>query len=108
MKTSGGGNQPKPKLYSGDLAKPPAALQPLLTRPQWAIWRLTWENSHWSKPPFQARDPQRHANSADPNTWTDYSTAVAAAAEHGDGVSYVLTPEAVSYTHLTLPTILLV
>jgi hypothetical protein len=93
MDTTGGGNLHKPKLYCGDLANPPAALQPLLTRPQWAIWRLTWENSHWSKPPFQARDPQRHASSADPNTWTDYSTAVTAASAHGDGVTYVLTPD---------------
>ncbi len=61
-------------------------------RPQWAIWRLTWTGNRWTKPPFQARDPQRHANSADPDTWTDYATAVAAAAEYGDGVSYMLTP----------------
>ena len=93
MDKTADGNLRKPKLYCGDLAKPPTALQPLLTRPQWAIWRLTWENSHWSKPPFQARDPQRHASSADPSTWTDYSTAVAAAASHGDGVTYVLTPD---------------
>jgi hypothetical protein len=92
MKT-GSGNLPKPTLYSGDLANLPAALQPLLVRPQWAIWRLTWDGVRWSKPPFQARDPQRHASSADPATWVDYSTAVTAAAEHGDGVSYVLTPE---------------
>jgi hypothetical protein len=93
MDKAADGNLRKPKLYCGDLANPPAALQPLLTRPQWAIWRLTWENSHWSKPPFQARDPQRHASSADPSTWTDYSIAVTAAAVHGDGVTYVLTPE---------------
>src|SRR5215831_10123387 len=89
----GGITPPKPKLYCGDLANLPAALQPLLMRPQWAIWRLTWEGNRWSKPPFQARDPQRHASSADSNTWVDYSTAVAAAARYGDGVSYVLTPE---------------
>jgi len=88
-----GTKPPKPKLYSGDLANPPAELQPLLVRPQWAIWRLTWDGTRWTKPPFQARDPQRHASSADPNTWADYSTAVAAAAEHGNGVSYVLTAE---------------
>jgi AAA domain len=92
MDKTADGNLRKPKLYSGDLANPPAALQPLLTRPQWAIWRLIWDTTHWTKPPFQARDPQRHASSADPNTWTDYSTAVAAAAAHGDGVTYVLTP----------------
>src|SRR5262245_57473619 len=90
---AGGSKPPKPALYCGDLANPPAALQPLLERPQWTIWRLTWTGQRWTKPPFQACDPARHANLPDPNTWTDYSTAVTAAAKHGDGVSYVLTPE---------------
>jgi hypothetical protein len=94
MRAEAGGNKPpKPTLYSGDLANPPAALRPLLERPQWAIWRLTWDGKRWTKPPFCARNPQQHASSADPSTWMDYTTAVAAAAKHGDGVSYVLTPE---------------
>src|SRR5262245_28643310 len=90
---SGSPKAPKPTLVSGDLANPPAALRPLLERPQWAIWRLIWDGTRWHKPPFQARNPQLHASSADSNTWTDYATAVAAAAEHGNGVSYVLTGE---------------
>jgi hypothetical protein len=93
MDKTGDSNLRRPTIHCGDLAKPPAALRPLLLRPQWAIWRLTWTGTRWSKPPFQARDPQRHASSADPNTWTDYATAVAAAAEHGDGVSYMLAPD---------------
>src|SRR6516225_7324964 len=90
---AGGTKPPKPTLYCGDLANPPAALRPLLERPQWAIWRLTWDGTRWSKPPFQARDPQRLASSADPSIWVDYATAVTAAAEHGDGVTFMLTPE---------------
>jgi hypothetical protein len=90
---AGGSKPPKPTLYCSDPANLPAALQPLLERPQWAIWRLTWTGQRWTTPPFQACDPTRHANLTDPNTWTDYSTAVAAAAKHGDGISYVLTPE---------------
>src|SRR5215471_4741740 len=86
-------NLSRPTIRCGDLTKPPAALRPLLVRPQWAIWRLTWSGKRWTKPPFQARDPQSHASSADSATWTDYATAVAAAAKHGDGVSYILTPE---------------
>jgi len=86
-------NLSKPTIYAGDLTKPPVALRPLLVRPQWAIWRLEWTGNRWTKPPFQACNPQRHASIADPSTWTDYATAVAAAAEHGDGVSYILTPE---------------
>src|SRR6516165_9892102 len=90
---AGGTKPPKPTLCSGDLANPPAALRPLLERPQWVIWRLTWDGTRWSKPPFQPRDPERLASSADPSVWMDYPTAVAAAAKHGDGVTYVLTPE---------------
>src|SRR5262245_20824519 len=86
-------NLSRPTIYAGDLTKPPVALRPLLVRPQWAIWRLEWTGNRWTKPPFRACNPQRHASTTDPSTWTDYATAVAAAAEHGDGVSYILTPE---------------
>jgi hypothetical protein len=90
MKTSSG----KPTLVCGDLANPPVALRPLLERPQWTIWRLTWDNNRWTKPPFQARDPQQHASSADSSTWVDYETAVAAvAAKQGNGVTYMLSPD---------------
>jgi len=92
-KEPGSPKAPKPTLVSGDLANPPTALRPLVARPQWAIWRLIWDGTRWHKPPFQARNPQLHASSADPNTWTDYATAVAAAAAHGNGVSYMLTGE---------------
>src|SRR5262245_15993685 len=84
----------KPTICCGHLAKPPAALAPLIARPQWVIWRLTFANGRWTKPPFQVRNPQQHASSANPATWSTYSEAVAAKqAGHGDGVTYVLTPE---------------
>lgn len=39
-----------------------------------------------------ATQPGRHASTNDPNTWTDYRTALAAVqAGHGDGLSYILT-----------------
>ena len=91
--TAGGTKPPKPTLYSGDLTNPPAALRPLLERPQWAIWRLTWDGKRWSKPPFMAHEPERIASSADPSVWVDYTTAVAVAAKHGDGVTYMLSAE---------------
>jgi len=91
--TAGGTKPPKPTLYGSDLANPPAALRPLLERPQWAIWRLTWDGKRWSKPPFMAREPERIASSADPGVWVDYTTAVAAAAKYGDGVTYILSAE---------------
>jgi hypothetical protein len=41
-----------------------------------------------------ATQPNRHVSTNDPNTWSDYSTALAAVqAGHGDGISYVLTED---------------
>ena len=83
----------KPITHQGDLTKLPRALAPLIERPQWWVWRWTQQpNGRWQKPPYQARDPQRHASTKDPNTWCDYAAAVAAVqAGKADGISYVLT-----------------
>jgi hypothetical protein len=64
-----------------------------MRQPQWCIWRWTQKpDGKWQKPPFQARQPDRHASTNDPNTWADYPTALAAVqAGHGHGLSYVLT-----------------
>jgi AAA domain len=66
---------------------------PLIEQPQWAIWRWTQKpDGKWQKPPYNPRQPERHASTNDPSTWADYSTALAAVqAGHGDGLSYVLT-----------------
>jgi hypothetical protein len=82
----------KSTILRGDFSKPPPALAPLRARPQWVIWRLTWRNGKWTKPPFRCDDPHRFASSADPSSWSSYEAAVAAAAA-GDGITYVLTPE---------------
>jgi primase-polymerase (primpol)-like protein len=82
----------RPTIYCGDLAKLPAALQPLCARDQWVIWRLIERDGRWTKPPFRCDDPHRFASSDNPGSWSSYETAVAAAA-NGDGVSYILTPE---------------
>src|SRR5262249_46319762 len=51
------GNQNfKNAIHCGDLATPPAALQPLCARDQWVIWRLTWRHGRWTKPPFRPDD----------------------------------------------------
>jgi hypothetical protein len=88
-----GEHTPKPTILRGDFASPPPALAPLRARLQWAIWRLTWRAGRWTKPPFRCDDPNRFASSADPSSWFSYEAAVAAAAAHGDGISYVLTPD---------------
>ena len=85
----------KPTTHQRELAKLPRALAPVIERPQWAVWRWTQKlDGKWQKPPYQARDPRRHASSTDPSTWSDYSTALAAVqAGHADGITYVLTAD---------------
>jgi hypothetical protein len=85
----------KPTTHQRDLAKVPRALAPLIERPQWCVWLWTQKlDGKWQKPPYQARDPRRHASSTDPSTWSDYSTALAAVqAGHADGITYVLTAD---------------
>ena len=85
----------KPTTHQRDLAKLPRALAPLIEREQWAVWKWTQRpDGSWQKPPFQARDPERHASTSDPVTWADYHAALAAVqAGHADGISYVLTAD---------------
>jgi AAA domain len=88
-------NDVKPATHQGNLAKLPRALAPLIERKQWAVWRwIEKPDGSWQKPPFQALQPERHASTNDPNTWTDYATALAAVqAGRADGISYVLTKD---------------
>ena len=83
----------KPITYQRNLAKLPKALAPLLERKQWAVWRWTQKPyGSWQKPPFMALQPERHASTSDPATWTDYATALATVqAGDADGLSYILT-----------------
>src|SRR6516164_896497 len=84
-----------PVTHQGDLAKLPRALAPLLERKQWCIWRWTPKpDGSWQKPPFIATHPDRHANTKDPNTWADYTTAlVTVQTGHAEGLTYVLTAD---------------
>jgi primase-polymerase (primpol)-like protein len=69
-------------------------LKPLIERPQWAVWRWTHVGDRWSKPPFMATQPDRHASTGEPDTWTDYATALATVqAGHADGITYILTKD---------------
>jgi hypothetical protein len=90
-----GGDVNKPITHQADLAKLPRALAPLVERPQWGIWRWTQlPNGGWQKPPYIAAQPNRHVSTSDPNTWTNYATALAAVqAGYGDGISYILTED---------------
>ena len=86
-------NSGKPVTQQRDLAKLPRALAPLIERPQWGVWRWTQKpDGSWQKPPFMATRPDRHASTTDPNTWSDYGTALATVqAGRADGISYILT-----------------
>ena len=84
----------RPATHQGDLAKLPRALTPLIERPQWAVWRWTLQTGRWQKPPFMAMQPERHASTKNPDTWSNYATAVATVqAGRADGVSYILTKD---------------
>ena len=91
----GSNTDAKPSTHQADLAKLPRALAPLIERPQWAVWRWTQQpNGSWQKPPFMATQPDRHASTKDPSTWSDYATALATVqAGHADGISYILTED---------------
>src|SRR5262249_48319300 len=88
-------NEQKPNTVQRNLAKLPPALAPLIEREQWCVWRwIQKPDGKWQKPPFIATQPDRHASTSDPNTWTDYSTALAAVhAGHADGITYILTTD---------------
>jgi primase-polymerase (primpol)-like protein len=86
----------KPRTYNADLAHLPPALGPLTEQQRWVVW--PWElrttkggKEKWTKPPRQARDPQRNARSNDPATWGSYADAVAAVeAGKADGIGFML------------------
>jgi hypothetical protein len=81
-----------PKTFSGDLADPPKALSPLGLMPNWLTWK--WQlngQGKWTKPPFRADNPDWHAKSDDPKTWSDRHTAVnAVLAGKASGIGFAL------------------
>ena len=85
----------QPQTHNGDFADPPKALTPLHTRPNWLVWkwqRSTTSTNGWTKPPFRADSPSRHAKSDDPKTWNDHHTAVSAVlAGQATGIGFALT-----------------
>jgi primase-polymerase (primpol)-like protein len=91
----GSNTEAKPSTHQADLAKLPRALAPLIERPQWAVWRWTQKpDGSWQKPPFMATQPERHASTTDPSTWSDYATALTTVqAKHADGITYILTKD---------------
>ena len=80
--------------HHGALAKLPPALKPLADRPQWAVYREIEKDGRITRPPFQARNPERHADINKPSTWSDYATAVEAVkAGKADGLTFMITKD---------------
>ena len=65
-------------MNQNDFSAIPADLTAL---PQWVCWHYETRNDKQTKPPIQAKSNGKllHAKSNDPETWTDFATAVAAA-----------------------------
>jgi hypothetical protein len=60
--------------------------------PHWVAWRWQRGAHGWTKPPFRATDPDRHAANNDPQTWSTRPAAVAAVlAGKASGIGFVLT-----------------
>ena len=86
----------KPDTFNADLAHLPPALLPLTRERRWVIWR--WEERtsksgvvKWTKPPYQARHPDRLAKSNNPATWGSYEDAIAAfIAGRCNGIGFML------------------
>lgn len=82
-----------PKTICGDLANPPPALTPLCVMPNWLIWK--WEaraNGTYTKPPYCALAPLRHAMANQPSSWASRSDAIKAVmAGRAHGIGFALT-----------------
>jgi putative DNA primase/helicase len=73
-------------------AKLPAALAPMMARPNWMTWRPVQRNGRVQKPPCQASNPRRFADYTNPDHRSDYVTARAAVeAGNANGLTYATT-----------------
>lgn len=84
---------PKPDAPVVDADAIPAAMR---SRETWLCWRYVWnaEREKWDKVPIQATRGGR-AKSTDPETWSDFDTALAAYRDRADcdGIGYVFTED---------------
>jgi primase-polymerase (primpol)-like protein len=82
-----------PRTFNGDLTALPAALRPLSQKDQWVLWLWTKSDTgKLTKPPLQARFPDRRAKNNDPATWSSHAEAAHAVQKGlGDGIGFVLT-----------------
>ena len=78
------------------MARLPAVLVPLTEEKRWVNWKWVLVvnkngKSKWTKPPYQPRDPNRHASSSDPKTWDSFARAVQRCEDgEADGIGFML------------------
>ena len=81
----------KPQTFNGDLSKLPPALMHLRGEKVWLCWRWFWNGKKFTKPPYRADDPERHASTSDPTTWGSYEEAIAQVqGGKADGIGFAL------------------
>ena len=69
----------------------PPALAPYASEPRWVLWRHQVRRGRPTKPPYQARHPNKLARSNDASTWAPFDVALAAyQAGNGDGIGLCL------------------
>jgi Family of unknown function (DUF5906) len=92
MSISNNINDDKPISIQGDLRHLPRALEPLIERPNWVLWR--WEKNEkgndWTKVPY--RPNGKKASSNDPNTWSTFKDVIKAldGFDDFDGIGFCL------------------
>lgn len=84
----------KPASHQGDLRRLPEPLAPLISRPNWVLWR--WERTaagngeeKWTKVPYQPN--RRKASTTDDATWSTYDLVIRALDGGGfDGIGFCI------------------
>jgi hypothetical protein len=82
-----------PETLNGNLRNLPAALAPLVAQRRWIVWRWEFDQTRekWTKVPYRADAPTRHASSSAPFTWCAHLAAVNAFERgQGDGIGFML------------------
>ena len=87
------GCQPDPVSFPNTTStngRLPSALEPLTAERRWVLWR--WEEKKGGKKtkvPYMAAKPSRKAQSTNPATWSDFTTAVRAE-DRADSIGFCL------------------
>jgi putative DNA primase/helicase len=80
----------RPNTHSGNLARLPRSLAPLIEKEHWVNWSWELREAKWTKPPRRPRDLQ-FARSNDPSSWDRYDRALQRVRDRdADGIGFML------------------